>query len=90
VLVVSVPHSDSNENTLFPAGGSVHHAHVNWHVAQILGDCTFWTSDSNISGSNGDLDCTKLVKIRSVLTSRGHLDLIFFKDDSHVAYIFFY
>ena len=57
VLVLSVPHSDSNENTLFLAGGSVQDAHVDGHVAQVFGNGTSGASNSDLSGFNGDLDC---------------------------------
>ena len=57
MLVLSVPHLDSNVKTLSLGSGDVHNAHVDGHMAQVLGNSSSWTGDSYLSGFNSDLDC---------------------------------
>jgi hypothetical protein len=50
-----VPHLDSNVGSLSGLVGLLEDLDVAWHVTEVLGDGTFWASNSDLSGFNGDL-----------------------------------
>lgn len=86
---LAVPHLNSHGEALDKLGLDFHDSEVDGHVAQVLDDSSLGSSDGNFSGFDRDLACTSINNNIS-LTLIGHGDKIFFKDDSHVAYIFFY
>jgi hypothetical protein len=49
VLVLSVPHLDSNVKTFLFLGVHLHNSHVDGHMAQVLGDGSFWSGNSDLS-----------------------------------------
>lgn len=58
LFVSSVPHLDSNIETLHFGSGHFHDSDVNSDVAQILCDFTSWSFDCNLSCFDLDVDFT--------------------------------
>ena len=80
---------NSDGEALHSLGRDVHDSQVDGHVAEVFDDGSLRSRDGNFSGFDGALACKRINTTLS-LTLIGDLDKIFFKDDSHVAYIFFY
>ena len=79
LLITTVPHLDSDELALHLRGGHFQDFDIECDVTKILGDSSLWTFNSNFSSFNFDgFD----------LSWDGQV--IFLKNGSHVAYIFFY
>lgn len=56
MLVLAVPHLESNVESLSGLGSLLHDSDVNWHVVKILLDFSSWSDDGDLSGFDSDLD----------------------------------
>lgn len=59
--VTSVPHLDSDDEVLVGSLTSLHFhdSNVNWEMAEILLNLSFWTFDDDLSGFAGNLNCRR-------------------------------
>ena len=56
MLVLAVPHLNSNVKTLLLSSGQFHNSDVDLHVGQVLGDGSSWSCNRHFSGLHGHLD----------------------------------
>ena len=96
LLITTVPHLDSDELALHLRGGHFQDFDIECDVTKILGDSSLWTFNSNFSSFNFDgFDYNSKItnefgSIFMSLTLSWDGQVIFLKNGSHVAYIFFY
>jgi len=67
LFVSTIPHLDSNVKTFFVFSNDVHNSDVDFVVGKVLGNCTSWSGNGNLSGLDGDLDYTKSRKSAGIL-----------------------
>lgn len=65
MLVLGVPHLKSNIETWLCLVDVLHHSDINWHVTEVLDGGTSWSSNSDLSSFNYNLDCRKKNKMMS-------------------------
>ena len=59
LLISTVPHLDSDVETLHLGGGNFHNSDVDRLVGEIFGDLASWTSNSDFSSLHADFDYSK-------------------------------
>jgi len=62
LFVSTVPHLDSDVETVLVLSDDLHDSDVDFVVGQVFGDCASWSGNGDLSGLDGDGDYTNARK----------------------------
>ena len=89
LFISTVPHLNSDVETLLLGGGHFHTSDVDRLVREILGDLSSWTSNSDFSSLHADFDYSYYKRSKTIendsLTAFWDLQIVFFKNYLHVS-----